>query len=96
MQVNLVSMTEAQIQVTKQTADNVLQFLDYCAMHPDAVIRYHGSDMILRGHSDASYLSKSKDRSREGGNFYMGSRDYNNTQEKWSGDDGKHHQENVM
>jgi hypothetical protein len=35
------------------------QLLDYLAMHIDATIRYHKSDMILHIHSDASYLSVS-------------------------------------
>ena len=81
MQVNLVSMAEAQIQVTKQTADNVLQFLDYCTTHPDEFIRYHGRNMILQGHINASYLSKYKSRSRAERPFYMGLRNCNNTQE---------------
>jgi hypothetical protein len=38
-----------------QAATN--QMLDYLATHPDAIIRYQGSDMILHIHSDASYLS---------------------------------------
>jgi hypothetical protein len=40
-----------------QAATN--QLLDYIATHPDAIIRYHASDMILHIHSDASYLSVS-------------------------------------
>jgi hypothetical protein len=32
---------------------------------------YHVSDMVLVGHSDASYLSKLKVRSRVGGHFFM-------------------------
>ena len=59
----------------------MVQFLGYCATHPNGVTRYHESDIILIGHNDASYLSKSKSRIRAGEHFYMGSRDYNNTQE---------------
>ena len=51
----------------------VKQFLDYAATHPDAIITYHASDMVLAGHSDASYLSKTKAHSRAGGNFFMSS-----------------------
>ena len=40
-------------------------------MHPDATIRYRASDMILRLHSDASYLSEAKARSRGAGHFYL-------------------------
>ena len=44
-------------------------------MHPDAVITYQVSDMVLAGHSDASYISETKYRSRSGEYFFM----YNNT-----------------
>jgi hypothetical protein len=49
----------------------VQQFLDYASTHPDAIITYHTSDMVLVGHSDASYLSKSKAHSRADGHFFM-------------------------
>ncbi len=41
--------------------------------HPDAIIRYCASDMILNVHSDASYLSAPKARSQAGGYFFLGS-----------------------
>jgi hypothetical protein len=40
------------------------QLLDYLATHPDTIIRYHASYMILHIHIDASYLSVSHARSR--------------------------------
>ena len=46
-------------------------FLDYAASHPDAVLTYRASDMVLTLHSDASYLSEPKARSRAGGHFFM-------------------------
>ena len=49
----------------------VKHFLDYAASHPDAIITYCASDMVLAAHSDASYLSELKARSRAGGNFFM-------------------------
>jgi hypothetical protein len=42
------------------------------ATHPDTTIRFYESDMILHIHSEASYLSVSKARSRLGGFFYLG------------------------
>ena len=51
----------------------IKQFLDYAATHPDAIITYHASDMVLVGHSHASYLSETKARSRAGGHFFMSS-----------------------
>jgi len=51
----------------------VNQFLDYMWTHPDAIIRYRATNMILNVHSDASYLSAPKARSRAGGYFFLGS-----------------------
>ena len=48
-------------------------FLDYMATNPNAVIRYYASDMVLNVHSDASYLTAPKARSRAGGHFFLGS-----------------------
>jgi hypothetical protein len=55
---------------TKKRVDNLL---DYMATHPMAKIRYRASDMVLNIHSDASYLSASKARSRAGRYFFLGS-----------------------
>ena len=41
--------------------------LDYVATQEEAVLTYHASDMKLAAHSDASYLSEPKARSRAGG-----------------------------
>lgn len=43
------------------------------ATHPDEKIFYHASDMVLNVHSDASYLTAPKARSRAGGHFFLGS-----------------------
>jgi hypothetical protein len=48
--------------------------LDYLATHPDATIRYHASGMILHIHSDVSYLSVSKSRSRLRDLFFLGNK----------------------
>ena len=47
------------------------------ATHPNATIQYNKSEMILRVHSDTSYLTEPKARSRAGGFFYMGNRNDN-------------------
>ena len=52
----------------KQTSD----LLDYAATHPDAKIRYVASKMILQIHSDASYLSEPRTRSRAAGHYFLG------------------------
>ena len=41
----------------------VEQLLDYAATHPDAEITFCRSDMILKIHTDASYLSEHGARS---------------------------------
>ena len=60
---------------TDQTIQKFKQLLDYAASHPDTVLLYQASDMVLAGHSHASYLSKTKACIRAGGNFFI----YNNT-----------------
>ena len=51
----------------------VEQLLDYMATKPNAKIRYQALDMILNIHSDASYLTTTRSRSRAGGYFFLGS-----------------------
>jgi hypothetical protein len=63
-----------QTKLTGKTQAATNQLLDYLATHPDAIIRYHTSDMILHIHSDASYLSVSSARSRLGGLFFLGNK----------------------
>jgi hypothetical protein len=68
----LSTVASAQTQGTEKTMDALVQLLDYAATHPDAKVRFHKSDMILYVHSDASYLSEPKAKSRVGGYFYLG------------------------
>ena len=72
MLVALGTIAAVQNQGTKNTADAIEHLLDYCASHPDEVIRYHPSDMILQVHSNASYISETKTQSRAGGYVYLG------------------------
>jgi hypothetical protein len=58
---------------TTETLKQTLQLLDYIATQEDAVITYNASDMKLAAHSDASYLSEPKARSRAGGHFFLSS-----------------------
>ena len=58
---------------TENTRKRVQHLLDYMATHPMAKIRYKASNMVLNIHSDASYLSAPKARSRAGGYFFLGS-----------------------
>ncbi len=67
----LGTLTTQQASPTKNTMKKIKQFLDFAATHPDAVVAYHASDMVLAGHSNASYRSKSNAQSRAGGHFFM-------------------------
>jgi len=59
---------------TKTIMNKLTQLLNYCATHPDAVIRYTASDMLLAVESDASYLSVIKARSRAAGFYFLSNR----------------------
>jgi hypothetical protein len=63
----LGTLATAQTCSTEKTMDSPVHLLDYAASHPDAKVRYYKSNMILYVHSDASYLSEPKARSRVGG-----------------------------
>ena len=65
----LNSIVIEQASATEMTELKAAQLLDYLATHPKAVVRYYASDMILNIHSDASYLSESRARSRIVGGF---------------------------
>jgi hypothetical protein len=52
-----------------------VQLLNYAATHPDAEVTYKKSDMVLHIHSDASYLSEEKARSRVGGYYFLNGKD---------------------
>ena len=67
----LSSIAGRQAQATEDLEKEVRHFMDYCATHPDAVVRFMTSEMILALHSDASYLSEPGAKSRAGGHFYL-------------------------
>ena len=71
--VALSSIAAEQAQATEQTEKLVHTLLDYLATHKNAKEQYVASNMVLNIHSDASYLSKPKARSRLGGTYFMGS-----------------------
>eukprot|EP00804_Cyclotella_cryptica_P006175 CCRYP_015258-RB/>CCRYP_015258-RB protein AED:0.28 eAED:0.28 QI:0/0/0/1/1/1/3/0/731 len=71
----LGSLAAQQANPTQLTLSYVKHFLDYAASHPDAMVTFHASDMVLAVHSDASYLSETKARSRAGGHFFMSTKD---------------------
>jgi len=63
----LSGIASKQADARESTEERAEQLLDYLATHPDAVVRYYASDMILNIHSDASYLSEPRARSRIAG-----------------------------
>ena len=71
MLVSLGDIAANQSKATEDTRNQIYWLLDYAATHPDAKITYSASNMIIRIHSDASYLSVPRARSRGGGHFYL-------------------------
>ena len=67
----LGSIATQQANTTKNTMKKFTQFLDYPPSHPDAIITYNARNMVLSGHSDASYILETKARSKVSGNFFM-------------------------
>ena len=73
MLADLGSITMQQASPTANTMRKIKQLLDYSGTHPDAALTYWSSNMVLAAHSDTSYLSETKSRSRTGGHFFMAS-----------------------
>ena len=67
MLTSLSVIAPEQATLTENTMKKCKQFLDYAASQGEAILTYTKSDMVLAIHSDASYLSESKVRSRAGG-----------------------------
>ena len=67
----LRSLASEQASPTENTMKKIFLFLDYAATHPDAIVTFHASNMILAVHSDASYLFESGARSCAGGHFFL-------------------------
>ncbi len=69
----LLDIASQQAAPTENTMERINQFLDYMWTHPDAIVWYHASDMILSVHSDVLCLSAPKAHSCAGGYFFLGS-----------------------
>ncbi len=68
----LSSMAVEQTKATEKTMARCTQLLDYLSHNANVKVQFYASDMILNIHSDASYLSEAKARSRACGHFFMG------------------------
>ena len=58
------------------TTQAIKQLLDYCCNHPDYTILYKERDMVLCVHSDRSYLLESHNRSQAGEYLFLGSQNF--------------------
>ena len=56
MLVALSTIASDQANPTEETMKKTLKFLDYVALHPDAVLTFSASSMTLNVHSDVSCL----------------------------------------
>ena len=77
--VALNAIASQQANATKATLSKVHQLLDYVATHPNATLVYTPSQMFLKIHSDASYLSEPKAKSRFAGHYYLGNQPLHET-----------------
>eukprot|EP00804_Cyclotella_cryptica_P024159 CCRYP_015591-RA/>CCRYP_015591-RA protein AED:0.25 eAED:0.16 QI:0/0/0/1/1/1/2/0/716 len=70
---SLSAIASEQAHPTQLTYKRCHHLLDYYASHPDDIVRFKASDMILNIHSDTSYLSETSACSRIAGHFFLGS-----------------------
>jgi hypothetical protein len=68
----LNELASEQASPTTDTIAKADMLMDYLHMYPNAVIRYHVSDMILKTTSDATYLVQPKARSRAAVHYHLG------------------------
>jgi hypothetical protein len=60
MLASLGTLAAGQSQATAQTLEAMTQPLNYCATHPEDIIEFWASDMVLHVEGNVSYLSKPK------------------------------------
>ena len=70
--VSLSSIAHRQNNPTQHTLQLVEHLLNYCSTYPVTILTYTSRDMLLKIHSDVSYLSETGSKSRVGGHFYIG------------------------
>ncbi len=71
----LMALSAIAVEQTKamaKTMGRCIQLLNYLASNSEAKVRYYASNMVMNIHSDASYLSETKARSRACRIFFMG------------------------
>jgi len=73
MLVALGTLASQQANSTQATMQTLTHLLNYCALHPDAIICYHASNMVLWTHSDAFYLTAPQGHSHAAGYSFLSS-----------------------
>ena len=76
MLVALSAIASDQSGPTAKTMAKTLKFLDYVATHPDKILTFSASEIVLNVHSDASYLTEPKARSHAGGHCFLSANGY--------------------
>jgi len=71
MLVALGTLALQQANSTQATMQALTHVLNYCTSHPDAIICYHASNMVLWTHSNASYLTAPKGHSHAAGYSFL-------------------------
>ena len=67
----LQEIASEQAKPTEDTLKKCKRLLDYAATYPNAILRFHASDMILHVDTDAAYLVLPRARSRYAGFYYL-------------------------
>ena len=68
----LSDISSQQSHAMANMASALTKFLNYCASHQNATIMYQASNMILKTHSDSSYLNSSGIWNQVRGHHYPG------------------------
>jgi hypothetical protein len=68
----LNEISSEQATPTTDTDDSANWLMDYLHTYPNAVLRFHASDMILKTTVDAAYLVLPKARSRAAAHYHLG------------------------
>ena len=68
----LNKISSEQAKPTTDTSEKCDMLMDYLHTNPNAAIRYHASDMIIKVESDAAFLVLSKSRSRAASIYHLG------------------------
>ena len=69
--VAISELASIQTKATSLTLNKVSWLLDHVATNPNVTVTFIASDMQLRAHSEASYFSVPKSKSRAGGHVFL-------------------------